>query len=154
MTPCQTIDTASAQQVAWHLAACDTSFRPVLSDRVDLDAYAIKICKAATRFEAWSEGTLIGLVAAYCNGTAGAAAFVSNVSVVPHHTGQGIARRLLGACGEYAARAGFARLELEVHPDAQAALSLYRGLGFRAEDDGTASALRMRLDLPFGADRP
>ena len=56
-------NTASTVQIAEHLLCCDPDFVPKLSERVDIPDYAEKIVNKATRFEAWSNGTLVGLVA-------------------------------------------------------------------------------------------
>ena len=52
-------------QIVEHLRKCDANFVPALSERVSLDEYARKIVEQAVRFEAWADGELIGLVAAY-----------------------------------------------------------------------------------------
>jgi hypothetical protein len=57
---------ASEAQIAGHLSRCDADFVPSLSGRVDINDYAKKIVNKAMRFEAWSGGELVGLVAAYC----------------------------------------------------------------------------------------
>jgi ribosomal protein S18 acetylase RimI-like enzyme len=119
-------------EVAAHLRTCDASFIPLLSQSVDLDTYAAKIVARADRFEAWTDGRLAGLVAAYCNDPALRVCFVTSVSVVPDCQGHGIASRLLGACVAYARRAGFKHVELEVDGHNTAAAGLYRKQGFAA----------------------
>ena len=58
---------ASEAEIAEHLSRCDADFVPPLSGRVEINEYAKKIANKATRFEAWSGGMLVSLVAAYCN---------------------------------------------------------------------------------------
>ncbi|UMR29862.1 GNAT family N-acetyltransferase [Massilia sp. MB5] len=135
---------SGAGQIAGHLQDCDSAFQPPLSSRVDLPAYAAKLGRHAVRFEAWRGDLLIGLVAAYCDGQDGQPGFISNVSVLPAWTGQGIASRLLADCLAYAAGAGLARLDLEVGQDNHAALALYRKHGFHPRQQAGDSILMSR----------
>ena len=121
---------ALAGQIAAHLRACDDSFVPLLSERVDLDAFAEKILARAERFEAWSDQRLSGLLAAYCNDAQRRVAFITNVSVVPRCQGLGIASNLLQACIDHVRQCGFERLELEVNAQNTAANRLYYKHGF------------------------
>ncbi len=121
---------ASVSEMARHLQDCDTSFVPLLSQRVDIGLYAGKLVTHAECFEAWSTDRLLGCVALYCNATDRGTAFISNVSVLPDCTGQGLARALLSHAVAFVALAGFARVALEVHRANKAALALYRGAGF------------------------
>ena len=147
MTPDFTIDRSGKDDVIKHLHACDASFRPPLAERVDLDAYAGKLVQNAARFEAWAGGRLVGLVAVYCNVPDSDTAFVSNVSVLPVHTGQGIARHLMQVAIDHARALGFAELTLKVDRRAIPALRLYDGLGFRQDDDRDADTQAMTLPL-------
>ena len=58
---------AGSRQIADHLRACDSSFTPPLSSKLELSSYAQKIARKADRFEAWVCDELVGMVAAYCN---------------------------------------------------------------------------------------
>ena len=73
---------ASEAEIAEHLSRCDADFVPPLSGRVEINDYAKKIASKATRFEAWSGGTLVGLVAAYCNDQEKHIAYITSVSVL------------------------------------------------------------------------
>lgn len=121
---------ATATQIAAHLCECDTSFKPPLSDRVDISAYAIKINANAERFEAWLDGELVGLVAIYCNTPDKTSAFITSVSVLPRFQGRGIASRLIDEGKSHARTALYSRLQLEVSSDNRAAIRLYERLGF------------------------
>jgi ribosomal protein S18 acetylase RimI-like enzyme len=121
---------ASVAEVARHLGACSASFVPPLDARVDIQSYAQKIVVYAERFEAWHDGHLAGLVAAYCNAPNCALAHVTNVSVLPDMLRHGLASTLLQRCLEHVQAAGFARVELDVDPRNHAALALYRRHGF------------------------
>lgn len=121
---------ADQAQIAAHLRACDGAFVTSLGRRVDLDAYATKIVRHAERFEAWSGADLAGLVAAYANDPERRAAFVTSVSVLQAWHGRGLASCVLAACVEHVHELGFARLELEVDAQNDAARRLYAKHGF------------------------
>ena len=147
MTLLFSIDTSGAQEIKRHLVACDETFHPHLSSKVDLAEYSTKLANCATRFEAWSDGALVGLVSVYCNNIESGSAYITNVSVLPAFTGRGIARRLLSSCRDHASNKGFVCLSLEVDPNAQSALYLYQRLGFQFEDLHSTKAGRMALKL-------
>lgn len=134
-------DTADAARIRAHLEACDASFIPPLSDRVDLAAYVGKLTAHARRFEAWDAGELVGLLAAYCNCSDRRRAFVTNVSVSPQAQGKGIASQLVSRCISATRSAGFGQLELEVDCANDRAVALYARHGFRKtlEIGGTAA---------------
>ncbi len=137
---------APAPVIAAHLLVCDRDFVPQLSERVEITDYAGKITDKAQRFEAWHEGELAGLVAAYCSDTSGGVAFISSVSVDPRWRGRKIARQLLETCIAHVRNLGFETVELEVGILNRNAVSLYQGLGFLAVDTKDASC-RMCLTI-------
>lgn len=122
------LDTATTDQIATHLTLCDACFIPPLSGRVEIAAYATKIAEHARRFEAWGDGVLAGLVAAYID--EGARAFITSVSVLPAWSGRGVATALLARCATHARSSGALELTLEVGAQNTAAISLYRKAGF------------------------
>ena len=140
------LDQATSAEILGHLKSCESAFNPPLGTRVDLEAYAKKIGAKAKRFEAWADGVLIGLVAAYCNDPLGRDAYITSVSVLEAWRGEGIAGRLLDQCAGSARAAGFRRLRLEVGTRNSAAIQLYEKFGFAIEDEGPELA-RMCLQL-------
>lgn len=125
------LNTATSTVIAAHLTTCDQGFVPPLSTRVVIGIYADKIARAACRFEAWSDGQLIGLVAAYLDDQrSDPVAFVTTVSVVEEWQGKGIASTLLGQCTDLARRMGYARVTLEVDGRNTSAIRLYARKGF------------------------
>lgn len=126
------LNKASVAQIAGHLLCCDADFVPPLSVRVEIRDYAQKISDKATRFEAWSNGTLVGLVAAYCNDLETRIAHITSVSVLKGWTGNGIAAHLIDQCVERAAAAGMRKIALEVAVDNMPAINLYEKSGFVA----------------------
>jgi len=121
---------ASETEIAEHLVRCDADFLPPLSGRVEIDDYARKIFAQATRFEAWSGGKLIGLVAMYCNDQERRIVYVTSVSVLQEWTGKGIAARLLKQCIGHAEELGMRQVSLEVASDNKPAIGLYQKSGF------------------------
>lgn len=57
--------------------------------------------------------------------------YITNVAVLPAARRQGVARALLGALTEQAARQGLAFVTLEVRASNAPAIALYEGAGFR-----------------------
>lgn len=140
---------ASEAQIIEHLSRCDADFVPPLSGRIDINDYAKKIAGKAIRFEAWSGGMLIGLVAAYCNDHQTRIAYITSVSIMKVWTGKGIAAHLMNHCIEHAKASGMQEIRLEVAGDNTSAIKLYEKSGFVA---GRANApfLTMYLHLKSG----
>ena len=123
---------ASEAEITEHLLCCDADFVPTLSERVEIPGYAQKIVSKATRFEAWSNGTLVGLVAAYCNDTETRIAHITSVSVLKEWTGQGIAARLIDQSVAHAKATGMQQIGLQVAAANMPAIKLYEKSGFVA----------------------
>ena len=103
-------NTASESQITEHLTRCDAAFVPPLSGRVMINDYAQKIASKAKRFEAWSGGVLVGLVAAYCNDQEKRIAHITSVSVLRDWTGKGIAANLMKQCIEHVRALGMRQI--------------------------------------------
>jgi ribosomal protein S18 acetylase RimI-like enzyme len=140
-----TLNRATAAEGADHLSQSDESFVPPLSQRVDISDYARKITSHAERFEAWADGVLVGLVAAYCNDTSPGAAYITSVSVHPGYRNQGLASRLLGACVDFAKSRRIERVSLHVDRENHAAVDLYTAAGFAIMSQ-RGRAIEMTLD--------
>lgn len=126
------LNKASEAQIAEHFVRCDADFVPPLSGRVEIRDYAQKVAGKATRFEAWSGGTLVGLVAAYCNDQEKRIAYLTSVSVLKAWTGKDIAACLMNQCIEHAKASGMRQISLEVASDNAPAIKLYEKSGFVA----------------------
>lgn len=136
-------------EIAEHLYCCDADFVPPLSGRVKINDYAQKIAEKATRFEAWSGGALVGLVAAYCNDHEKRIAYITSVSVMKEWSGQGIAARLMSWCIEHAKVWGMKQICLEVASDNALAIRLYERSGF-VTDNANTPFVTMNLYLKSG----
>jgi len=139
----------SGAEIAEHLRCCDDDFVPTLSARVAIPEYAQKIASKATRFEAWSNDKLVGLVAAYCNDYLTNTAYITSVSVLKAWTGNGIATNLIGRCVAYAKAAGMHYVGLEVATYNIPAIKLYEKNGFVAASLGMPF-IPMKLNLNNG----
>ena len=126
------LNRTSAALIAEHLSRCDADFVPPLSGRVEINAYAQKIASNATRFEAWSGGTLVGMVAAYCNDRERRVAYITSVSVLREWTRKGIVAQLMIRCVEHANVLGMRQIGLHVASDNTPAIRLYEKSGFIA----------------------
>ena len=125
------INKADATGIAGHLALCGADFIPVLSARIRIEDYAQKIASRACRFEAWTEDTLVGLVAAYFGTEEPRVIHVTSVSVLRDWTGHGIAAALIGRCFARAVELGIGRVTLEVAETNVRAAGLYDKFGFQ-----------------------
>ena len=99
--------TANANDISLHLLACDDSFIPALSSRINISDYAQKIYDKAITFEAWNKNELIGLIATYFTQPESGIAFITNVSVSKKYNGKGIASKLLSNCITYAVKTNY-----------------------------------------------
>lgn len=126
------LNKASEAEIAEHLGLCDADFVPSMSERVDINDYAKKIVSKSTRFEAWVDDKLVGLVAVYCNDMEKRTAFITSVSVLREATGKGIAESLMKRCIERKKALGMRQVSLEVASDNMPAIRLYEKCGFVA----------------------
>jgi ribosomal protein S18 acetylase RimI-like enzyme len=140
---------ASQSQIAQHLTLCDQEFVPPLSDRLNLGEYAEKIACLATTCEAWSGGSLVGLVAGYCNDSNQRAAYITNVSVLRKWMGGGIAEKLVSDFIAHAREFELHEVVLEVACTNTAAIKLYKKVGFVSEITDTPF-VKMTLYLGDG----
>src|SRR5579859_780758 len=121
---------ASEAEITAHLTACDTTFVPYLSTRVQLNQYAHKIYINALRLEAWIHDSLIGLLAVYCNDPDQRFAYITSVSVLPAWRRKRVASLLLAECVRYLRNRAFEYVELEVGIENLNAVHMYERHGF------------------------
>ncbi len=139
-------NTANKEEILAHLQECNDNFSQPLNQKVDIGVYSRKLFKKSIMFEAWTDKTLVGLVAAYFNDTENSAGYVTNVSITKNLQGMGIASELLKRCIEYAKQNNFDEIKLEVSHNNHDAIHLYEKFGFinYAEKD---DSLVLRLCL-------
>jgi ribosomal protein S18 acetylase RimI-like enzyme len=124
------LNKAADAEIVDHLFRCEADFFPRLSGRVEISSYAQKIARKATKFEAWADGMLVGLVAAYCNDPERHMAYITSISVLREWMQKGIAHRLLSWCIKHVKEVGFDGIELEVNSENRPAIKLYEKNGF------------------------
>ena len=117
-----------------------------MAERVNVDEYAQKISEKSITFEAWSEKTLAGLLAAYFSDSSDNSVFITNVSVLKAFMGLGIASKLLEECIGYGYKENFKEIKLEVRWDNNHAIGLYQKFDFKA-DGKNKDYLKMKLEL-------
>ncbi len=125
------VDTASANDIEAHLSRCDRSFQPCLSSRVCLKAYAEKIRRHGVTFEAWANGSLVGLVAGYFNDRARREAFLTNASVEQEWRRHGVATALMSNALTRAKDLDFLTVRTEVQHTNNASRLMCLNLGFK-----------------------
>jgi ribosomal-protein-alanine N-acetyltransferase len=121
---------ASATQISEHLSQCGEVFVVALKERTDINQYAQKLATLAVCLEAWSDDTLIGLLALYCNDLQEKRAYISHVSTLPAWQGHGIATHLLQQAIQHAQASGIRSIQLEVSANNTPAIRLYEKQGF------------------------
>jgi len=124
------ISKALQSDVFKHLLDCNDSFYPPLNKRVDLADYANKMVTKAITFETWNDNDLVGLIAIYVGEGTPKINFITNVSVLPTHTGSGIASQLLKKCIDYSVDNKCFEIYLEVNKDNIPAISFYKKFNF------------------------
>ena len=145
-TPRYTVDESSGADIAAHLQSCNANFIAALNERIPIADYARKLARHATRFEAWSDGNLVGLLAVYANDYERGFAHISNVSVLPGWQGMGIALAMLDQAVRRVNSLGFHTIGLEVEVNNQPARRLYERHDF-AIGDRNGRFAKMSLNL-------
>lgn len=140
------VKVAGTKEILAHLEACNNSFHPLLTQRVNIEEYSRKIFEKAVTFEAWNGKVLVGLVAAYFTNDANRCAYITNVSVMDAFMRLGIASRLLMECVERAAKENFKEIKLEVNKENARAIGMYRKFNFKY-DGIDEDFVKMRLEL-------
>ena len=141
------LNEASEAEVAAHLYRSDADFIPPLSNRIEINGYAEKIISNANRLEAWAEGSLIGLVAIYCNDQKDFLAYITNVSVQKEWAGKGIGSSLIQQGLKLAIKLGAKKVCLEVGCNNTQAIALYKKIGFTSEKvSGSDICMNLELD--------
>ncbi len=140
------IKTARSVELIQHLKACDSSFIPILSQRVNIEEYGFKIADKAQTFEAWEGNVLAGLVAVYIN-VDSRTSFITNVSVIKSYSGIGLANKLLQNCISFLQGIKIQKVSLEVGVENKAALKLYKKFNFiECGSNAQIKMLELRLN--------
>jgi ribosomal protein S18 acetylase RimI-like enzyme len=122
-------DTSTSDDVLNHLACVDDLLSPKISDRIDLGTYAQKIVLRATRFEAWEQDTLVGLVAAYVD-LDDQRASVTHLAVMERCQHRRVGHRLMSSLLQALSEGGITWVDLEVAENNIQAQNFYRHMDF------------------------
>lgn len=125
-----TINESKEKEIHLHLKECSDYFIPCLNKTIDIVNYSNKIFDKAVRFEVWSKGILVGLLAVYLNNLNDRIGYITNVSVLNSYSGRGIASCLIKNCIEYAIEKKFKEIVLEVNNKNESAINLYKKFSF------------------------
>lgn len=117
------------KHIQQHLIKCSSTFIPSLDSYVNVEDYSKKILKYATLFTKFDGDILVGLVAVYDNSTE-KFGWITNVSVDPDYSRNGIASDLLNKCNKYFENKKYFNIFLEVYSDNKQAIKLYDKHGF------------------------
>jgi len=140
------IKTASTEEIFTFLFQSKDDFIPPLHETVNLNEYSGKISERALTFEAWDNGQMIGLVAAYFNDPEGRTGFITSINIIKDYMGKGIATKLMNMCLTYGRQNNFKEIELEVNSKNKKAIKLYEKFGF-LESGNTDEDRVMKLKL-------
>jgi ribosomal protein S18 acetylase RimI-like enzyme len=140
----QGVNQSVFEDVLTHLSACDSTFMPPLSERVELSTYAQKLVAHAMRVEAWCGKELVGLLALYEGADGETSAYLTNVSVLPTWQGRRVASLLIAKYQYELSDRQIKILKLHVDRRNFAALRLYERMGFVKE---TEDHVRMPMSL-------
>jgi 2-polyprenyl-3-methyl-5-hydroxy-6-metoxy-1,4-benzoquinol methylase len=137
------VNTSSEIDIFNHLNKCSDSFVPELSTYVDIEKYSKKIYDNATRFEAYSDNELIGLIALYTN--TDMTSFITNVSVIPLFQGTEVASKIFDNCKYHAVVNEYSVIKLEVKIDNNRAIKFYKNRGFIITNTNNNHTMELQL---------
>lgn len=120
----------------------DEDFSPHLSNKVNLHEYVLKIQNNAELIVD-NECVLRGLIVLYCNDYIQKRAYISLVGVRRDFRGRGIARKMMMNAIEIAKDKGMEIIG--IHSNNQAALNLYKNIGFVTKEFGEREYLELKL---------
>lgn len=121
----------TAEQIETFLRAVDSSFPVPLSEKQDLCQYAKKLHELATLCAVVEQDQIVALAAGYVNHDP---AYIAIVATLPAAQGRGLAKRLVREFMDTAEQKGASFLHLYAVRSNEAAMALYRGLGFSEWD--------------------
>lgn len=110
------------------LRVIDGTYRPPLSAKTDLEAFAAKILARGKVIAAMTDAGMVGCIAFYANDLLGGTAYVPLVGVCPEAAGRHIATQLVAAAIDFIRSTGMQRIG--IHTNNRAALHIYTKMGF------------------------
>lgn len=138
---------ADLDEMQNHFMRCNPDFLRWLQIRVDVDVYLRKIIEKSTRYEAWHNGRLVGLLAAYHNDEECGFDYITTLSIESSFEKKGVATCLLSHIQAFTKNR---EVRLEVHNENKTAYQFYLNRGFRKIGDGNTKGyvlLSLRKDF-------
>jgi 2-polyprenyl-3-methyl-5-hydroxy-6-metoxy-1,4-benzoquinol methylase len=142
------VNSSTKDEIRTHLNVCSDKFNPPLSSYVDIKQYSTKIFENATRFEAYCEEKLIGLIAVYLSKEQ-KYGFITNVSVEYTFQGLGISQKLLDKCIDYNLENGCKKLILEVYSINNKAINFYLKNNFKTTKSENILVMELELNRNY-----
>ena len=112
----------------------DSQFNPLLSSRLDLKHYSIKLSKNSTIITYTKLGKLMGFIAFYNNNHSLDFAYISLICVLQEFQGKGIGTTLLRECISFLKKGGIKAIKLEVDIQNISGLKFYNKFGFDIDE--------------------
>lgn len=126
-------NTVSEIELYRYLTSVAPSFTPRLDKIVDIKEYAKKIYDNALIIESWEEDILVGIIACYANNNVTKEAFITSVSVSKEYQGRGISKMMFNHLYDILRSKQFHEVTLEVSPNNNRALALYKAEKFNTK---------------------
>jgi len=134
---------SSALDIENHLRRCDEFFIPNLASYINIEVYAEKLFKSATRYEIWKSYNLISLLAGYSNYSQNVF-YISNISVEKEFISKSYGKKLIEYLIQEIKLSGLNSIELEVFKKNRRAINFYFKNNFKVISQ-TANKLRLKL---------
>lgn len=112
------------------LKSADADYDPPLSSLTDVERYSKKLIANAAVFVGTKEGKDTCVIAIYANDRGASTAYISTLSVLGGHRGEGLGDALLTCAEDYAKGRGMSKVMLETSSSAKSAQGLYRKHGY------------------------
>ena len=138
------INTSSPQDIGLLLKASGTEFIDGITLNQNFADYVDKIFLKSQRYELWSEGDLVGLLAFYRNDAA-KEIYVTSISISERHQGVGNGKYLLEKLLADDSQDQIESVRLEVRVDNQKAINLYNSLNFEIKSTQNQSHMMERM---------
>lgn len=119
-----------SQEIKLLLEEIDSEFDPPMSSTINLNDYALKMCKNATIFSVHEEGKLVAAMAFYSNDPNREVAYGTMLAVSKSHRIYGIGSHFIKATVKYLKKKTFKVYKLEVYKTNPRVISLYKSLNF------------------------
>ena len=142
------IGQSNSDDILVHLKNVDKNFTPTLSSIINLSDFSKKIYDNATRFEAWHNKNLIGLISAYYNDNSLKKGFINHVAIDDSFKSKGISKILMKKCFNYGYKNDFKTISLEVAQNNKIAINLYENFGFKKYSQ-TSEKINMKAIIEF-----